>query len=348
MSLRIYRAPVNAAIIPIIAIIGPTGTFSLPNPFRLLAIRENAAIIIVMAPAAAIRLVVSIKDRAATDAAMIPIAMAIIMMEPFTFWAPFRPRTIRAIMAQSIVTATTPLAKLCKSTNTAARIPIAADIASMVPVTFAIFCSLPIVRIDTSTFSRRTNPATKAAPLIISSTDNIPTSLQTPTSSMSETDMLSIIPPTLANCCFLPILLLNTRAFTNITKAAANAAPFSISSTDNRLTSLHTPTISAIAIVTLITIPPTLLTLLPALFATLVIAITKIANAVANAAPFSISSPDRLPINLHTPTISIMASDNLTIIPPMPVTFLAYLDTRPIIDRNASIPTAIAASPLKP
>ena len=256
-------------------------------------------------------------------------------------------------MAQSIITAPTPLAKLGKSTNprsidTAARIPIAADIASMIPVAFAIFSSLPILRIDTIFFSRITNPATKTTPLTISPRDSIPTSLQTPTNSMSETDMLSIILPTLANCCFLPILLLDTSVFTNITKAVANAAPFRISSTDNRFINLQSPTISAIAIVTLITIPPTLLTLLPALFATFVIAITKMPNAIANAAPLSISSSDRLPINLHTPTISIMASDNLTIIPPMPVTFLAYIDTRPIIDRNARIPEAITASLLKP
>ena len=91
ISFKAYSTPVNTMMTPSRAIIGPTGTFSLPNLFMLLIISENATIIIVMAPAAVIRLVVSIKDRAATDAAIMPIAMAIIMIEPFTFWAPFRP-----------------------------------------------------------------------------------------------------------------------------------------------------------------------------------------------------------------------------------------------------------------
>ena len=137
-------------IMPIKVIIGLNGTSF--NPFKLLIIRTNALITKVIAPAAAINLSVSIKDRTTIDAAIIAMAAAIAVIVPLTFCALFSPLIIIVIMRLSRPTAVIPLAKLGISTNpkrehTPAKTAIAIDIAIIVPATFAIFCSLLIVRI---------------------------------------------------------------------------------------------------------------------------------------------------------------------------------------------------------
>ena len=258
-------------------------------------------------------------------------------------------------MPLSIVTAVIPLAKLAMSIipsniDTPARIPIATDIANIVAETFAICPPSPILRIDTSFLRRNTNPVMNAAPLIISSTDSRPTSLQTPASIASENETLSNKPLSLAICCFLPILVAVINSLTKNTKAVAKAAPFSISSADSCPASLQTPTIKVIATAIPITILPTLATLLPELFATLVIELTKTANAAANAAPFSISSADSLPMSLHTVTISIIAKDSLSIILPILLIFLmpSWSDSLPMACKKTIIPPMIPARPIKP
>ena len=195
-----------------------------------------------------------------------------------------------------------------------ANIPIATDIANIVPATFAICCSFPIVKILINTLSNATKPAVNAAPFTISSTDSIPISLHIPTIKSNENDTLRIKPLILASCCFLPILVTLTRASTNKVKPVANTAPFTISSTDSIPISLHIPTIKAIAIDSLIIIPPTLPTLFPALFATEVIALTNIVKPVINAIPLTRSEGDSNPICLHAFPIVITAKDILTII----------------------------------
>ena len=345
--------PANAMMTPTIAMIGLTGSFCLLRPFILLIIRANAAIIIDIAPADEIRLFVSMKDSATIEAAITPMATAIIMIAPLTFCAPLRLLTIMVIIVLSKPTAIIPLAKLAISmklnrTATPARIAMDADIARIVPATLAILSLSPILSIDVSVFNNTTKPATNTAPFSISSTDSKLTNLQTPTNSNREKDTLRTKPLILANCCSFPILVTLTRAAMNNTNAPAKAAPFSISSIDSKPISLQTPTIRAIAIEIFNTKPPTLLTLLPALLATLVIAITKIANPAAKAAPFSISLPDKPLTSFITPTISSMAMESFIIIPPIPLISLLYLDIPPMAAKNAIMPTAISARPINP
>ena len=248
-----------------------------------------------------------------------------------------------------------PLAKLAmsiipSSIDTPASIPIATDIANIIAETFAI-CSLsPILRIDASFLIRNTKPVMNAAPLIISSTDSRPISLQTLTSFTSENETLSNKPLSLAIWCFLTDLVVVINSLTKNTKAVAKAAPFSIFSADSCPASLQTWTIRVIATITPITIVPTFPTFLPELFATLVIELTKIVNAAANAAPFSISSADNLPISLHTVTINIIAKDSLSIILPILSMYLIPLrpDSLPMADKKTSIPPMIPARPIKP
>ena len=292
-------------------------------------------------------------DRPTTAPAIIAIAMAIIRIAPLASFAPFSDLTIIVIIELNIETAVIPFAKLFISiklskTDTPANIAIAKDKARIVDATLPIVSLSPSFRVDTRDFINSVNPATKAAPFIISSSDSIPTNLHTPTNSRRETDILSTRPLSLANCCSSPTLAVLTRTFTNIANPAAKAAPLSISSADSKDASLQTPTIMAIAIVSLISIPPTFPTLSPALPATFVIALTKIANPAAKAAPFAISSPDNLEASLHTKTISSIATASFFIILPIPLTSPEYLEIPPTAARNAIIPTAITANPLKP
>ena len=280
--------PVNITRRPTIAMRGAILTVLIPFIARIISAKE--VITAVIAPAAERRLFVSMNDSATIDAAITPIEIAIIIIDALTFCAPFRALIMTAIMALSKPTAIMPLAKPPKSIKlsnaaTPASIAIERDMARIVPATLAIFCSLLTLRIDIIVLTKTTKPATNAVPLIISLTVNFPTSLQTPTISMREIDILKISPLSFAICCFFPILVTETRAFTKSTKAAEKAAPLNISSAESILTSLQTPTKSAIAIASLTAIPPTLLTLLPALFATFVIEITKIVKPVTKATP---------------------------------------------------------------
>ena len=279
----------------------------------------------VIAPAAEARLLVSINDSATIEAAITPMAIAIIRIAPFTFCAPLRLLIIIVIIALSKPTATIPLAKLATSMklskiHTPAKIAIAADIANIVPATLAIFCSLPIVRMLTSTLSSTTKAATNIPPLTISSVDNMPTSLQTPTSSMSETDTLSASPLTLASFCSLPILVTATKAPINTTNAAANIPPLIISSVDKVLTNLQTPTNRAMTTASFIAILPTLLIFSLAPFEAAVNNAINIANAPANKIPLPISSADSIPTSLHAITISIIATASFFIILPILLT----------------------------
>ena len=141
-----------------------------------------------------------------------------------------------------------------------------------------------------------------------------------------------------------------TNALTNITNAAANAAPLSISSADSIPTSLHTPTIRLIATDSLIIKLPILLACSPESLATFVIAITKAANAAANIPPWIMSSADSPETNLHTPTIRSMAIASLVIILPTLSMFsiASPLTSFPTTAMKAIKPTAIPARPIKP
>ena len=93
-------------------------------------------------------------------------------------------------------------------------------------------------------------------------------------------------------------------------KARIAAPPFTISSTDSIPTSLHTPTMSNMDTDTDKSKPPSFAICLSfPICVTFTRPLTNRTNAVAKAAPLSISSAFKVPANLHTPIISNMAID---------------------------------------
>ena len=77
--------PANMPITTVKATIDPIGILPVFSPFRLLIIRANTPISNARAPADAARSFILIKDKATTEAAIIAIATAIIMIAPLTF-----------------------------------------------------------------------------------------------------------------------------------------------------------------------------------------------------------------------------------------------------------------------
>ena len=75
--------PPRISTTPVSAIRGPILTFL--SPFIPCIIRAKAVITAAIAPAAEAKSLVSIKDSATMEPAIIPIATAIIIIEPFTF-----------------------------------------------------------------------------------------------------------------------------------------------------------------------------------------------------------------------------------------------------------------------
>ena len=184
------------------------------------------------------------------------------------------------------------------------------------PPTFAMELPESILTVFISAFTNSINAAAKVAPFIISSGDNLPTSLTTPTMSVMDIEMDSNNVLSLAISVPRSTLTAFFKPYTNNTNAAANPAPFIISSGDNLPTSLTTPTMSVIAKAILTIIPPNLSTLLPPIVVTLVRAVTKATKPTANATPFFISSEESIPTNLTTSVIRSIAVAILLIIFP--------------------------------
>ena len=126
------------------------------------------------------------------------------------------------------------------------------------PLTFASFLSFPIDNVLTKKATKMANAAANAAPFHISPILSFDASLQTPTISMREKDMLRSKPPTLAICLSFPIVNALVKKRTNTTNPAANTAPLSIPPTLSIDTSLQTPIISTIAIDNFVIILPIL------------------------------------------------------------------------------------------
>ena len=194
------------------------------------------------------------------------------------------------------------------------------------------------------------NIAIAATPFVNSQRDMEPRSLHIPPMMPKATDTDNNNPVNFAVCCLLPILVVLTSKATNPAKASANIPPLIISGTDNKLISFTTPTIRAMAILIFSIIPPTLLTLFPALLATLVIAITKPPNAKAKAVAFTASSKFIVPDNFTTPIIRSIENANLLIIFP---TLSAFLPRSPFVKKlmaaaTPNNPSAIAATPRRP
>ena len=334
-------------------------TINVPVAFRAyiasFSIKANIPITIDNATVAGISLLPSIMESAATAPAMTAIASVITTKLPTTLLAPFKAFVMAAIVRPSIVTAPTPFAKpsqviILMSTETAASIPIAMENANIVPATFAIFCSLPILSISTIALMSTPNATTKIPPFIISSGVSLPTSLHTPTMSKSDVEIASSIPPILASCLSDPIFVIATKDPTNMSIAPAKMAPFFISSTDSIATSLHIPTNINIAIDSFRIILPTFLVCSPAKRATEEIAITNTAKPAANIAPFFISSGVNFAASLQTPTISNRATDSLVISLPIlsKCSILPNFPIRPTAPINTSIAPIVPAKARKP
>ena len=125
-------------------------------------------------------------------------------------------------------------------------------------LTFASFLSFPIVNVLTKKATKIANAAANAAPFRISPILSFDASLQTPTISTREKDMLRSKFPTLAICLSFPIVSASVKKRTNITNPAANAAPLIIAPTLSFDTSLQTATISIIATDSFVIILPIL------------------------------------------------------------------------------------------
>ena len=114
-------------------------------------------------------LVESIIDKAATAAAITPIATAIAMIFPFTSFAPLVAQTIAVIIAPSKVTARTPFINCLVSirpsnTDIPARIPIATDTAIKVPANLTVSpVPLSVVIFFKAFMKRRKAPANNTA-----------------------------------------------------------------------------------------------------------------------------------------------------------------------------------------
>ena len=125
------------------------------------------------------------------------------------------------------------------------------------PPTFAMELPESILTVFISAFTNSINAAAKVAPFIISSGDNLPTSLTTPTMSVIAKAILTIIPPNLSTL-LPPIVVTLVRAVTKATKPTANATPFFISSEESIPTNLTTSVIRSIAVAILLIIFPAL------------------------------------------------------------------------------------------
>ena len=227
-----------------------------------LAIRANIPIKVERANVAPASLDPSINDNAATAPAITVIATTITIRLPFTSLAPCVAFIMPIMKALNIPTAVRPFIKPPTSIrliaiDTAAKIPIATAIDNIVADTLAIFCSFPIFVTATNAFISTTKAATNIPPLAISSGDNIPTSLQTPTISIMATDIFFTIFPNLSVYSSDPLAAFAS-ILANITNAVANKAPCIISSADNMPTNLHTATINSIETAILRIILPTL------------------------------------------------------------------------------------------
>ena len=224
-------------------------------------------------------------------------------------------------MADNKPTTVNPLTRLAVSmklikTATPARIPIATAIAVKV---FAILDASGPTAFTAATRVAIINPKAEitTTPLTISAAERYPISFITPTISPIDTETDNNNPLILATLCQILVLVIDTRAFINTRNAAANAAPLSISLTDNMPANLTTPTISAIDVEIdnskklSLAIFESLSTL--AAFRN---TNTNAAKAPAKTAPLVISVGDNRPTSFTTPTISPIAIDILIIIPP--------------------------------
>ena len=319
-----------------------------------LAKRANIPIKVEIANVAPASLDPSINDNAATAPAITVIATTITIRLPFTSLAPCVAFIMPIMKALNIPTAVRPFIKPPTSIrliaiDTAAKIPIATAIDNIVADTLAIFCSFPIFVTATNAFISTTKAATNIPPLTISSGDNIPTSLHTPTIKAIEIDIDNNNPPSLGSS--LSIVLVTTPSKpTNITNAVANTAPCNISSADNVPTSLQTPTISIMATDIFFTIFPNLSVYSSDPLEAFASILANITNAVANKAPCIISSADNMPTNLHTATINSIETAILLII--LPTLSKCSNDEPlvifPITPINTAISIIIAVSPINP
>ena len=263
-------------------------------------------------------------------------------MDPFTSFAPFVAWIIPANTAPSNPTAIMPFAKLgistkLKAMDIAAKPAIAIVIAKMVAVNFAVCSVFDIVVTFFRAATNIRNAAAKAAPFFISSSDSIPASLHIPTINVIENDMDKSIKPSLSVLEPANLVTLESNPINTI-NAVAKTAPFSISSADNKSTSLHTPTINAIETVSLLTIFPNVSANGPAILAATPIKTANDVNASAKAAPCNICSADNVEISFTTTAIRPSATASLTIIVVIPSVFSNPLlsPTFPMILRNMS------------
>ena len=195
-----YNIPANMPTAAVMIINEPMELFIVPDAF---AIKANMPIIMDMDAVAPASFDPSIMDNAATAAAITPIATDIAIRLPFTSFAPLVAQIIAVTTPPKRPTAMIPFVNPFKSiklrmTATPARMPIATDIANIVPATFAICCSLPIDVMEIIALTRSVKAAINIIPLVISLADKVPTSLQTPTIRINDTDIDSNKPPTFA------------------------------------------------------------------------------------------------------------------------------------------------------
>ena len=145
------------------------------EPDALLPANSMSANIPISAPKHAVAmasLIESIKDNAATAAAITPIATAIAITFPFTSFAPCVALIILVMIMPRTATAITPFASCSVSTRPSrtdipARSPIATDTASSVPASFTVSPPLDVILIRADKNAKKT-PA-NLAPFIISS-----------------------------------------------------------------------------------------------------------------------------------------------------------------------------------
>ena len=321
------------------------------DPFALLPANSMRANIPMRDPKHAVAMasfVESIMDKAATAAAITPIATAIAMTLPLTSLAPLVAQIIAVMIAPSKVTARTPFANCLVSTrpsNTAipARIPIATDTASTVPASFTVSpVPLSVVIFFRAFMNRRKAPANAIA-FTISPILSCPASFATPTiiSIDADTDNNNLPRPSII---FSLDFVIFTSNHTNPAKTAAKAAPLLISPGSSLETSFTTPTIRPIETTIDFTILPTESILSPARFDIAKYAITNPKNTPAKLRPFSTSSTDNILNSLIMPTISNMVLPILLIIFPALSIFLAaspftsspYMNKIPVIPSNKS------------
>ena len=246
-----------------------------------------------------------------------PIAIVMISREPIAF--PIVPEDLaisenmyinepRAIVAPASFVPSI----VDKAATAPAITPMATVIATIFPTDFVA----PLVALI---IAAMTSPSVDTAitPLANPSRGIILKSIAIAASIPIAIDIAIKVAATFAIFCSLPIVVICANTFTKMTKAATNAAPFSISPRESMLTSLHTPTISISETDIDNSNPPSfaicfcesscvIFTNIP----------TNKRNAAANAPPLNISSGDSIPTSLHTPAKRIIAKDILTSIPP--------------------------------